>query len=229
MPHLPDSTDISVLKDDICSILENNSNKIELIKSEINELASSADSIVKELDTMKSKGVHVSLMQHCEYCTAPNVAPSSNPDVGGVVTGNLFSQPFYLFPCGHGYHCDCLVRVYIGDLNSSGGKALSGQGKSSSIATGNAVSNCILTPEEVGNIKQIMEQMTQMSSKVNRDGSAVDKRLAQQYESLQAQLDGHIATDCPLCGDVMIRLVGISLCTTGNKVWDDAEAKSWEL
>ena len=40
-------TDISVLKEDICNILQANGSKIEQMKTEINELSQSADTIVK--------------------------------------------------------------------------------------------------------------------------------------------------------------------------------------
>lgn len=209
LPHLPDITDISILKDDICSILEDNGEKIERIKAEISDLSTSADNIVKELEVMKSKGSNLSLHQCCEYCS----------------TVALFNKPFYLFPCGHGYHIDCMVKLYVGDQNvySNGVKAVSNCQSSMS----NAIRHHILTPAQVANIKSINEQISVLTIRGNA-ASSQEKRVAQQVDILQTELDGLIASDCPLCGDVMINLIGVPLLSNDSPR-DVAEAKSWEL
>ena len=58
------------------------------------ELADSAESTMKELDSMKNRAYStVSQFQTCEYC-------------GDSVTG----RQFYLFPCSHGFHSNCLLK-----------------------------------------------------------------------------------------------------------------------
>jgi len=208
LPHLPDITDISILKDDICSILEDNGAKIERVKTEIEDLSTSADNIVKELEVMKAKGCNLSLHQCCEYCSS--VA--------------LFNKPFYLFPCGHGYHIDCMVKLYVGDQSSygSGVKMVS----TSQSSMSDAIRHHILTPAQLTNIKSLHEQISQLTSRGNTSG--LEKRVTHQIDMLQTELDGHIASDCPLCGDIMIKLIGIPLVSTDTPR-DVAEAKSWEL
>ena len=49
-----------------------------------------------------------------------------------------------------------------------------------------------------------------------------------QQEILQNELDGYIAADCPLCGSMMIKQVGLPLIALENPA-DAAEAASWEL
>ena len=63
------------------------------LRSEMHELAESTESIVSELEVMKKRGYGFSAAQRCEYCR-----------------NAIFSRPFYVFPCSHGYHCDCIMK-----------------------------------------------------------------------------------------------------------------------
>jgi hypothetical protein len=42
---------------------------------------------------MRKRGYHLQAYQRCEYCADP-----------------LFSRQFYLFPCTHGFHSDCMLK-----------------------------------------------------------------------------------------------------------------------
>ena len=177
---------------------------------------------------MKSKGCHLSTKQKCEYCMA----------------GTLFSKPFYLFPCGHGYHTECMVKLYTGKSSmgticlcvmishvvcDSLGDTDRNRVMDKSTSMSNAVSELILTKAEVAHIKHLNEQLNQLHIKMNRDYQTnTDKRLQQSIEYVQNELDGLIANDCPLCGDIMIQLVGISLIHT-NTLKDNQEKLSWEI
>lgn len=94
LPLLPDFTEIDSFKEEICRTLEESSAKIDHLKSEMNELSESAESISKELEGMKKRGYTASTLQRCDYCGE----------------GLFARQQLYLFPCSHGYHADCLVR-----------------------------------------------------------------------------------------------------------------------
>lgn len=65
------------------------------------------------------------------------------------------------------------------------------------------------------------EQIRTVSTRVKDN----DKRSMNQLEQLQNELDGYLASDCPLCGNYMIRSLGLSLISEQEMV----EAKSWEL
>jgi hypothetical protein len=47
-----------------------------------------------------------------------------------------------------------------------------------------------------------------------------------QVETLQAEIDGFLAAECPLCGDFMIRSVNQRLITEEEEAKD---AKEWEI
>jgi len=96
LPLLPDFTEIELFKEEICSTLEDCGSRIDQLKSEMWELSESAESINTELESMKRRGYSVSSLQRCEYCPMA-----------------LFNRQFYLFPCSHGFHNDCLLaRVH---------------------------------------------------------------------------------------------------------------------
>jgi hypothetical protein len=48
-------------------------------------------------------------------------------------------------------------------------------------------------------------------------------------DALQAELDGYIAADCPLCGYVMIRALSLPLINLEGSKEDSEEAKAWAL
>lgn len=205
------------MKDDICNILSDNGSKLERVKTEINELSESTENIVKELDSMKSKGAHLSLEQKCEECVHQHINTA------------LFSKPFYLFPCGHGYHADCLVRMYVGESATKSLNGFTSATFSDAANTSNTISNCVLDPILVSRIRSLSEQINSLSNKIVKDSQNNDKRVMLQLDLFQNELDSYIAADCPLCGDIMIKLVAVSLCNTGNPQADAKEAKSWDI
>ncbi len=134
---------------------------------------------------MKKRAYSASALQRCEYC----------PEV-------LFGKQFYLFPCGHGYHCDCALahaNVILGH---------------DPVALMDAKKSAML-------IDSIVQKNRNMSGV--RESS--NKVLLAKMELLQTELDGYIAAECSFCGSVMIRLMGMPLISPEEA----EEANSWSL
>lgn len=102
MPILPETTEIDLFKIDICQTLENSGAKIEMLKREMNDLSESAESISMEVEGMRKRGFVASKNQKCETCR--NV---------------LCSGQFYLFPCSHGYHSNCLRTLILNTFDEA--------------------------------------------------------------------------------------------------------------
>lgn len=64
------------------------------------------------------------------------------------------------------------------------------------------------------------------SSSSGGDGGKVSKRKAAQLEALQSEIDGCLAAECPLCGDLIIRTVGAPLLSEEEARGD---ARRWAL
>jgi len=141
------------------------------------ELADSAESTVQELESMKNRAYSmVTQTQRCEFCSDA-----------------LFGSAFYLFPCSHGFHCQCLVQ------------------------------RCMhyLPPAQVSAVQGVEELLRSLAGK-GKDLS-LDHRARAQQEALQLELDGYIAADCPLCGYVMIQSLSLPLVSDADaeeaKAW----------
>jgi len=126
---------------------------------------------------MKRRGYSLTAQQRCEYCSIA-----------------LFGKQFYLFPCSHGFHADCLLRRIHLHVDAS----------------------------QLQHVRGLEEQL-KMSA--NRTKDATDKRTLALIEYLQAELDGCIAADCPLCGYAMIKSLSVPLIADS----DADDLKSWAL
>ncbi len=94
LPMLPDFTEIDLFKTEICSSLQASSDRIHVVREDMMRLAESVDHTVQELEAMKNRCYTLSSNYHrCETCH----------DL-------LLGKQFYLFPCSHGFHCDCLIQ-----------------------------------------------------------------------------------------------------------------------
>jgi hypothetical protein len=134
---------------------------------------------------MKQRGYAASTHQRCEYC----------PDT-------LFSRQFYLFPCGHGYHCDCALEHAGTILGHDPAALLDARKTAMLIDSMNAKSRGVLGMRDSGS-----------------------KTIAAKLEQLQNELDGYIAAECVFCGSVMIRLVATPLISP-----DEADQElAWSL
>lgn len=114
LKFLPDITELDLIKQELVRWLEKSEDKLEDLRAEMVELSESGESVEDGLDTMKQRGFTVSSTQHCQHCSQ-----------------RLFSKQFYLFPCSHAFHTDCLyaqaMTHYLDDSQKQTVKDLNGQ------------------------------------------------------------------------------------------------------
>ncbi|EPQ27167.1 uncharacterized protein PFL1_05448 [Pseudozyma flocculosa PF-1] len=94
LPFFPDFVIIDDCKAAICSALESYASHIETLKDEMEEASRSAAAISADIAALSSRFVSVEAEQRCESC-------------GRVAV----ERQFYIFPCRHALHVDCLVAV----------------------------------------------------------------------------------------------------------------------
>ncbi|GAA94421.1 uncharacterized protein L969DRAFT_105058 [Mixia osmundae IAM 14324] len=92
LPFFPDFVVIDEFKDEICSALEVYSLEIERLKIEMDEATSAAEAIRKDIEALQSRFVTLDASDVCQRCSQP-----------------VISRHFYVFPCRHSWHADCLV------------------------------------------------------------------------------------------------------------------------
>lgn len=108
LPFFPDFVTIDQFKDAICSSLQEYNQHIENLKKDMDDASKSAENIRKDIQKFKQKYSFVHAQDTCCECNYP-----------------LLSKPFYLFPCSHKFHQDCLSDSVMGYLNETKQKKVS--------------------------------------------------------------------------------------------------------
>lgn len=216
LPFLPDSTDIDLFREDMCSSLEQSSADISRLRSEIAELEEATESINREIKAVQDRGYSMQSNQRCYYCNTL-----------------VLSSPFYLYPCSHAFHADCVMERLDTFLSASEiGEVrrirtqiqeLDQIIQNNPSATTSNNTNNISNSADNGSNSTSTGSSTGTSSGTGTSTIAAD----QQREQLYDELDTYIACECPLCGDLMIESVAKPLLELENsndlkayQIWD---------
>ncbi|WOO79548.1 Vacuolar protein sorting-associated protein 18 [Vanrija pseudolonga] len=94
LPFFPDFVVIDDFKTEICTALEDYSARIEELKLEMDEATRSAESIKADIEALSTRFIAVEQSDKCWRCHQ------------GITT-----RQFYVFPCQHSFHADCLIAM----------------------------------------------------------------------------------------------------------------------
>jgi hypothetical protein len=94
LPFFPDFVVIDDFKDEIANALESYSAQIESLKSEMDEATRSAESMKEYITGLKNRFITVDAGEKCSVCSF-----------------TILTRQFYVFPCHHTFHADCLVGL----------------------------------------------------------------------------------------------------------------------
>lgn len=94
LPFFPDFVVIDDFKIEICSALEEYSARIDALKAEMDGAITSSESIKRDILNLAKRFVTVEQSDKCWKC--------------GL---ELVSRQFYVFPCQHQFHGDCLISM----------------------------------------------------------------------------------------------------------------------
>lgn len=93
LPFFPDFITIDDFKEDICDALEEYGHQIEQLKTEMNSATEAAEAIKRDIADLRNRFVVVDAAAKCDSCGE-----------------QLLARQFYVFPCQHAFHADCLIR-----------------------------------------------------------------------------------------------------------------------
>ena len=93
LPFFPDFVVIDDFKEEICSALERYSAQVQSLKQDMAEAQQSADTIKQDISDLSTRLIVLDGAEKCSSC--------------GLL---LLSRQFYVFPCQHAFHADCLIR-----------------------------------------------------------------------------------------------------------------------
>jgi hypothetical protein len=93
IPFFPDFVVIDDFKEEICAALEDYSRNIDILKKEMDESSQTATNIMIDIAALDHRYAIVEPGEKCYICTLP-----------------LLSRQFFVFPCQHAFHSDCLGK-----------------------------------------------------------------------------------------------------------------------
>nr|CAD7430565.1 unnamed protein product [Timema monikensis] len=163
LPFFSDFVTIDHFKDAICTSLQEYNQHIQDLKEEMEEATKSAEVIRGEIQTFRNRCSFVHSHDVCSLCDL-----------------RLLIRPFYLFPCGHRFHSDCLVS----DLSP------------------------MLPPGKRNKMLELQRQLNLYSSR--EDTVSVGSATISARDQLKADIDSIVASECLFCGDMMIRSVKLT-------------------
>ncbi|KAF8953441.1 hypothetical protein CPC16_003759 [Podila verticillata] len=93
LPFFPDFVLIDDFKEEICQALEEYNIHIDELKADMDEATKSAENIRIDVRELRSRFAVVASTERCTSCDFP-----------------LLTRQFYIFPCQHTFHADCLIK-----------------------------------------------------------------------------------------------------------------------
>lgn len=102
IPFFPEFVVIDDFKDEICTALEDYSRDIDSLKKEMDESSQTASKIRLDIAALDRRYAIVEPGEKCYTCGLP-----------------LLSRQFFVFPCQHAFHSDCLGKKVLEDATAS--------------------------------------------------------------------------------------------------------------
>lgn len=94
LPFFPDFVVIDDFKEEICTALEGYSAHIDSLKADMDETTRNAEAIKQDIAALEKRFVTIDAEEKCSVCN-----------------NLLLSRQFYVFPCQHTFHADCLIGL----------------------------------------------------------------------------------------------------------------------
>ncbi|KAF4309360.1 Pep3/Vps18/deep orange [Botryosphaeria dothidea] len=96
IPFFPDFVVIDDFKEEICAALEEYSRQIDALKKEMDESTETAKHIKEDIKQLESRYAIVEPGEKCHICRLP-----------------LLAKQFFVFPCQHAFHSECLGKKVV--------------------------------------------------------------------------------------------------------------------
>jgi hypothetical protein len=203
LPYFPDFVTIDDFKDAIKDSLASYTCRIDTLKDDIEQAAKSAESIRNEIHQIRSKSISINSSERCLICHYP-----------------LLTRSFYVFPCAHKFHSDCLYHAITPYLLPSKRKMIdelqkalhevtsmnfnTQQQKQSSNPVTAVASNIVGTVADALNTKLFTKTKQQQQQGPIATSTTYS---TQEIENLKSELDDLLASECIYCGDNLIKTV----------------------
>jgi hypothetical protein len=203
LPFFPDFALIDDFKEAICSSLEDYNKQIEGLKQEMNDATHGADNIRNDISALAQRYAIVDSNEECGVCGRKILASSGHGMARGFASP---MAPFYVFPCEHTFHAQCLIGHVTKHTDPAEAERILDLQRRLSLIVN---SGTIFAAERTSNV-------------ADEEASASNRTPTDQ---IRAQLDDAVAGECPFCGDLMIKEISLPFI-----IPDETElVMSWEV
>ncbi|XP_072969864.1 vacuolar sorting protein 18 [Typha angustifolia] len=201
LPFFPDFVLIDDFQEEICKSLKDYKNRIEQLIGEMNDATQGAENIRSDINALAQRFAFIGSNEDCGVCKRKILTAGGPQHVGRSYTSVGDMAPLYVFPCSHVFHTQCLIAH---------------------------VTRCT-TPTQAAYILDLQKQLSLMDGRSTKDsgGNAIDANITRMapVKTIRTQLDDAIASECPFCGDLMMRDIALPFIQPG-----EAELiASWEV
>lgn len=185
LPFFPDFALIDDFKEAICSSLDDYNKQIEQLKQEMNDATHGADNIRNDISALAQRYAVIDRDEDCGVCRRKILIAGRDyrMALGYASVGPM--APFYVFPCGHAFHAQCLIAHVTQCTNET----------------------------QAEYILDLQKQLTLLGSEARKDANGVTTEDSitsmTPTDKLRSQLDDAIASECPFCGELMIREISL--------------------
>ncbi|XP_068668534.1 vacuolar sorting protein 18 [Aristolochia californica] len=199
LPFFPDFALIDDFKEAICSSLEDYNKQIEQLKEEMNDATHGADNIRQDISALSQRYTVIDRDEECGACKRKILATGGARRMARGYTSVGPMAPFYIFPCGHAFHSECLIAHVTRCSNRT----------------------------QAEYILDLQKQLSLLGNSITTNGHAEDESITSTnpVDKVRSQLDDAIASECPFCGDLMIREISLPFILPG----ESELASSWEI
>jgi len=202
LPFFPDFVTIDNFKDAICTSLQEYNRHIDALKTEMDEATESAREIRAEIHSFRNRYAVVRSQDKCSSCGYP-----------------LMMRAFYLFPCGHKFHSDCLVSEVLPHLPTRVHE------RASELQRRIAAAATVGVHTDASPAHSAMTHAAAAANTTPASAAAAVSLPVQQQQTLKEELDDIVASECVFCGDIMIRMVDRPFVTDDDY---DSVVQSWQ-
>ncbi|BFZ53937.1 tethering complex subunit [Savitreella phatthalungensis] len=237
LPSFTDETPLDELKEEICAALERYANQIRQLQTEMDYSSRATETLEKAMTALDRRFAVIHTHELCYHCDEPLIGKDTK---------------FYVFPCQHVFHSECLVQLALRDSSASQRRRIAqlqlrarppvSRTKSPAPSTQQKSGNTQTAPpiavSRTSSLAMARVPSSATGSSSTKDHGSSGRGQGQgplgaggaevPIEEAKAReaLDEIIAADCPLCGERMISSIDWPLFDAADKN-QAAEAASW--
>jgi len=200
LPFFPDFVLIDDFKDEICKSLEEYKNEIQDLKTDMQDATQNANLIREDIKELKHRYGYITANAKCD---ASNCFKS------------ILAKDFYLFPCQHMFHTDCLIEEIQKHVSRSKGEK---------IVELNNKRKRLIESGQLNNLTMATPATPETDHLSNPTSAFTNPSSGNTIKDEMKELDDLISAECPFCGEIMISSIDTPFVDE-----DDGEYESWSL